>query len=41
MSKIITISEKVLNNGKLLLKYKLVNTIENYKIIKDGIKNSH
>jgi len=41
MSKIVTISERVLKDGSLLLKYQAVNTIEGYKIVKDGIAKSH
>lgn len=40
MAKVITTSERVLQDGKLLIKYKLVNTIEDYKVVKDGIEKS-
>ena len=31
-------TERVLKNGKLLTRYEMVNTMEESKIVKDGIK---
>ena len=40
MPKVIICNERVLKDGKLLKKYNTANTIENSKVVKEGVKNA-